>query len=142
MGAAFLAAMGLYLPPQLDWVSYVAGNPWPTENEDDYWGIADDWSSARDRILALLPGGSVQPNLGTATKATQQAYPAGAGGDAICAALHGLAAGDGSLEDLAWQMSLVVDAANSTGSKIRELKLMILESLVLLAWELTTRCRP
>jgi LysM repeat protein len=130
--------MGLYLPPQLDWVGYIAGNPWPNENEDDYWGIADDWSAARDRILALLPGGSAQPNLGTAIKATQQAYPEGAGGDAIRAALHGLAAGDGSLEDLAGQMSLVVDAANSTGSKIRELKLMILASLVLLAWELAT----
>ena len=130
--------MGLYLPPQLDWVGYVAGNPWPSENEDDYWGIADDWSAARDRILALLPGGSTQPNLGTATKATQQAYPRGAGGDAIRAALHGLAAGNGSLDDLAGQMSLVIDAANSTGSKIRELKLMILTSLVLLAWELAT----
>jgi len=53
--------MGLYLPPQLDWVGYIAGNPWPNENEDDYWGIADDWSAARDRILALLPGGSAPP---------------------------------------------------------------------------------
>ena len=128
--------MGLYLPPQLDWVGYIAGNPWPNEDEDDYWGIADDWSAARERLLALLPGGSSQPNLGTATQATQQAYSAGAGGDAIRTELHRLATGDGSLEDLAGQMSLVVDAANSTGSKIRELKLMILASLVLLAWEL------
>ncbi|OMC13530.1 LysM peptidoglycan-binding domain-containing protein [Mycobacterium sp. SP-6446] len=130
--------MGLYLPPELDWVGYIAGNPWPQEDEDDYWAIADAWSAARDRILALLPDGSAQPNVGTAISATQHAYPEGAGGDAIRAALHGLATGDGSLEDLAGQMSLVVDAANSTGSKIRELKVMILASLVLLAWELTT----
>lgn len=130
--------MGLYLPPELDWVGYIAGNPWPNEDEDDYWAIADDWSVARDQILALLPGGSAQPNLGTATKATKQAYPVGAGGDAIRVALQGLATGDGSLEELAGQMSLVIDAANSTGSKIRELKVMIFESLVLLAWELTT----
>jgi LysM repeat protein len=130
--------MGLYLPPELDWVGYIAGNPWPHEDEDEYWGIADAWSAARDRLLALLPGGSAQPNLGTATTATQQAYPAGAGGDAIRAALRALSTGNGSLEDLAEQMSLVVDAANSTGSKIRELKLMILTSLVLLAWELAT----
>ncbi|WP_175611337.1 LysM peptidoglycan-binding domain-containing protein [Mycobacterium sp. SP-6446] len=130
--------MGLYLPPQLDWVGYIAGNPWPTEDEDDYWAIADDWSAARDRILALLPGGSAHPNLGTATNAMQQAYPVGAGGDAMRTALQGLAAGDGSLADLAGQMKLVVDAANSTGAKIRELKIMILESLVLLAWELAT----
>jgi LysM repeat protein len=128
--------MGLYLPPELDWVGYIAGNPWPNEDEDDYWGIADDWSAARDRILALLPGGSAHPNLGTATHATQQAYPVGAGGDAMRAALQQLATGDGSLQDLAGQMSLVIDAANSTGSKIRELKVMILASLVLLAWEL------
>ncbi|MGE2818281.1 hypothetical protein ACQI5H_24540, partial [Mycobacterium heidelbergense] len=130
--------MGLYLPPELDWVDYLAGNPWPDEDEDDYWGIADDWSGARDQILALLPDGSAQPNLGTTTLAMQQAYPDGAGGDAMRRALSGLATGDGSLEDLAGQMQLVIDAANSTGAKIRELKVMILESLVLLAWELTT----
>jgi LysM repeat protein len=130
--------VGLYLPPQLDWVGYIAGNPWPNENEDIFWEAANIWSAARSGILALLPGGSAQPNLGTAAKATQQAYPQGAGGDAMRTGLYGLATGDGSLEDLAGQMKLVVDAANSTGSKIRELKVMIMASLVLLAWELYT----
>jgi hypothetical protein len=133
--------MGLYFPPELDWLGYVAGNAWPNEDEDAYWGLADDWSAACTRIRALLPDGGGQPNLGAVKDATARAYRAGAGRDAVVSAFDRLAHGDGSLADLADRMTLVIDAANATGSKIRELKLMIWESLILLAWELESAAR-
>ncbi|MBO0879099.1 MAG: hypothetical protein J2P17_01700 [Mycobacterium sp.] len=128
--------MGLYLPPGLRWLGFVAGSSWPADNEDDYWNIADAWAVARDEIRTLLPGGSATVNLGTVESLLPQAYPSGDGVHAILAAFNALGQGDGSLEDLADRMQLVVDAANQVGAKIQELKIMIIISLMLLAWEI------
>ncbi|MGF6885775.1 hypothetical protein ABIA39_007308 [Nocardia sp. GAS34] len=122
--------MSLYMPPALQWLGYVAGSAWPQGDEDQMWALGRDWHSAHDQLQE--PISEMQRIIAQAG----QAYGAGAGRDAVIAALTKITQGDGSLTDLAKLLDEMGDAADGMGTEIQYVKIMIITSLADLAVEI------
>ncbi|WP_067534956.1 hypothetical protein [Nocardia crassostreae] len=123
--------MTLYCAPELRWVAWLTGNSWPDGDEDRMWDIADDWQQAADTLRALLK------DIDTAKKAALEAYPSGAGHDAIGTAFDLVRSGDQSVEALVKVCEEVRNSVFDTATEIQATKLTIIMSWVALAIEIT-----
>ncbi|AYF75205.1 hypothetical protein D7D52_16535 [Nocardia yunnanensis] len=122
--------MSIDIPGELAWLDWVAGSAWPEGDEDDMWGIGDDWRSAAAELRTLLP------ELRAAEQATIDAYPWGDGLDAMISALDRLDHGPESLEHLADLLDSVAESADGLGTEIQYTKILVLSSLAMLAAEI------
>ncbi|WP_216894416.1 hypothetical protein [Nocardia alni] len=122
--------MGLYLPPELRWLGYVAGSEWPDGDETVIWEVAQIWHDAANGIRGVVP--EVQTAKGQAVGA----YRSGSGADSISQMFDEILNGDSSLDQLATYMDQLGDAANSMGTSVQSAKLMVIISLILLAIEI------
>ncbi|MBU3065391.1 hypothetical protein KO481_28170 [Nocardia sp. NEAU-G5] len=122
--------MGLYLPPELSWLGYIAGAPWPQGDEDGLWAMGDAWQQAADQVRALITA------VEQAQRDTAAAYPSGTGSDQIAQSFGELEQGTGSLADLADQLAQAATACTGTGTQLQATKLTIIVSLVMLGYEI------
>jgi hypothetical protein len=122
--------VSINMPPELQWLGYIAGSAWPQGDEDQMWSLAKQWYQAHDDLQTLLP------DLHGAITAALKAYPSGDGGDQISTALNKLADGDNSIPHLADLLNNMGDAADGMGTEIEYMKLMIITSLAELAFEI------
>jgi hypothetical protein len=126
--------MSLNMPHALQWLAWVAGDQWPQGDEDAMWALAQDWHTAASSVKAQLS--AVQDVITVAGNA----YPSGEGRTAIDSALNQLLEGDGSLTVMATVLDNLGDVAESMGTEIQYMKIMIISSLselaveILLAW--------
>ncbi|MFD6391875.1 hypothetical protein [Nocardia sp. NPDC060259] len=122
--------MSINLPSELHWLGWVAGSDWPDGDEDKMWALGENWQQAADDLRLLLP------ELRAACTATSDAYPWGAGHDAIDAALGALRQGDQSLERLVDVLEEVASSADATATEIEYTKILVISSLAMLAVEM------
>lgn len=122
--------MGLYLPPGLRWLGYVAGTEWPDGDETVIWQVSQLWSDAAKDLRQVIP--EIQ---GAKTEAVS-AYPSGSGGDEIGKFFDALLSGDTSVDTLAGYLDSISDAAFDMGTQVQAAKLMVIISLAALAVEI------
>ncbi|MEU8900870.1 hypothetical protein [Nocardia sp. NPDC048505] len=122
--------MSISIPGELEWLGWVAGSDWPDGDEDRMWAIAAEWRTAAADLRELLP------ELAAARSATLEAYPWGAGIEAITARLDELDHGPQSLERLAELLDLVGESADALATEIEYTKILVLTSLAMLAVEI------
>ncbi|WP_063038568.1 WXG100-like domain-containing protein [Nocardia pseudovaccinii] len=122
--------MGLYLPPELAWLGWVAGGAWPEGDETDVWHVSDAYKTASGSLRKQLP------DIEDVKRVASSAYPEGAGGDRIGALFDQMLTGDQSVESLAKYMEQISDAVYDYGTQIEAAKLMTIVSLIALAIEI------
>ncbi|MBU3067439.1 hypothetical protein KO481_38690 [Nocardia sp. NEAU-G5] len=122
--------MGLYLPPELRWLGYVAGGEWPDGDEDAIWDVSGYW---KDAAKALR---EIDSDIQTAKSQAVSAYPEGSGSDGVSKMFDQLLSGDQSLDQLADYMDSLGDAAFNMGTQVQAAKLMVIISLIALAIEI------
>ncbi|MFC8530740.1 toxin glutamine deamidase domain-containing protein [Nocardia sp. NPDC057227] len=122
--------MSLELPPELHWIGWIAGAPWPEGDEDAAFAVSAAWKTAADRIDALLPG------VDRAKQATMAAYRTGGGAEEIGARFDQIRTGEQSLEELAKHMRSVSDMAFDMGTEIQAQKITIIVTLCWLVIEI------
>ncbi|RDI55327.1 WXG100-like domain-containing protein [Nocardia mexicana] len=122
--------MGLYLPPELAWLGWVAGGAWPEGDETEVWEVSDAYKTAGAALRKRIP------DIEDAKRVAVSAYPEGTGGDKIAAMFDQLLTGDQSVEALADYMDQIADATFDFGTQIEAAKLMTIVSLIALAIEI------
>lgn len=122
--------MGLYLPPELRWLGWIAGGAWPDGDETEVWQVSDAFKEAATALHRLTP------ELEATKRLAVSAYPEGLGGEKIGALFDQMIAGDQSMESLAKFMEQISDATFDYGTQIEAAKLMTIVSLIALAIEI------
>jgi|GEM_PF-3540857 len=122
--------MGLYLPPELRWLGWVAGTSWPDGDEDGMWALSDDWKAVATALT------SQEPLVLKAKQDTEEAYPAGAGADAMGAHFDELIDGDHSVKALVETLNAVAESTFDMGTQLQATKITIIASLCWLAMEI------
>ncbi|MFI5775522.1 hypothetical protein [Nocardia sp. NPDC051570] len=122
--------MSIYLPPELQWLGWIAGSAWPQGDEDQMWALAQDWFTTAATVKEQL-----RP-LDAVITTANEAYTQGSGSAAIDAALRKLVEGDGSIAQMAAMLGDMGDAAQSMGTEIQYMKIMIICTLAELAFEI------
>ncbi|MGV9678509.1 WXG100-like domain-containing protein, partial [Nocardia sp. NPDC003482] len=122
--------MALYLPPELRWVSYIAGAEWPDGDEDKMFAMGDEWKNAAKQLEALLD------EIKTVQNELRSAYASGTGGEQAVAEVGKLLSGKGSVDELAKYMSQIGQSTRNAGTTMEQTKLMVIVSLSLLAAEI------
>ncbi|MGY2060726.1 WXG100-like domain-containing protein, partial [Nocardia gipuzkoensis] len=122
--------MGLYLPPELRWLGWVAGGAWPDGDETEIWHVSDAYKDAGNSLEKLIP------DIEDVKRIAVSAYPEGTGGDKIGAAFDQMLRGDQSMESLAKFMEQISDAVFDFGTQVEAAKLMTIVSLIALAIEI------
>ena len=67
--------MGLYLPPELEWLGWVAGTEWPEGDETAIRDVSAAWRDAAEQLRAVVP------DLEAVKDMAVQAYSSGSGSD-------------------------------------------------------------
>ncbi|WP_157171772.1 toxin glutamine deamidase domain-containing protein [Nocardia higoensis] len=122
--------MSIDLPPELHWLGWIAGAPWPKGDEDTAWAVADAWRDAATELEAMIVG------IETARRATMQAYLSGAAREQMGTRFDQLLAGEQSVESLVANMRETGDSAFDIGTEIQALKLTVVVTLAWLAVEI------
>ncbi|MFF0492549.1 hypothetical protein ACFYTQ_26265 [Nocardia sp. NPDC004068] len=122
--------MALYLPPELRWVSYIAGAEWPDGDEDKMFAMGDEWKNAAKQLEALLD------EIKTVQNELRSAYASGTGGEQAVAEVGKLLSGKGSVDELAKYMTQIGQSTRNAGTTMEQTKLMVIVSLSLLAAEI------
>ncbi|WP_069161930.1 C2 family cysteine protease [Nocardia altamirensis] len=127
--------MTITMPPWLEWVSYLAGSEWPKGDEDQLFGLGDDWKRASSELRAIIP------DLKKAADITLLSYD-GDGADAMRADFDTYFKGDTSIESLAKGLADLGDYVRNCGTQIEYSKLQIITTLAItaaeIAWALST----
>ncbi|MFG1794421.1 alpha/beta hydrolase [Nocardia sp. NPDC049149] len=127
--------MTITMPPWLEWVSYLAGSEWPEGDEDQLFGLGDDWKRASSELRTIIP------DLKKAADITLLSYD-GDGADAMRADFDTYFKGDTSIESLAKGLADLGDYVRNCGTQIEYSKLQIITTLAItaaeIAWALTT----
>ncbi|WP_433205075.1 ADP-ribosyltransferase [Nocardia sp. CA-107356] len=123
------------LPDELDRLAPLVGMEWPRGNENEMWGLAQDWRIAAAGLR------DVTSDVEEAKSASLAAYPSGDGHDAMVRAFDSLLHGDGSemdqsLNKLADYFDQVGASAHGVGTEIEYTKLMYYSSLAMLVGEM------
>lgn len=121
--------MTITMPSWLQWLSYLAGSEWPQGDEDQMFGLAEDWKSAGHELLAALP------ELHSGTRMTLDSY-SGDGVEVIEKDFRTLFEGDGSIEELAKNLTELGSSVKNTGAQIEYAKLQIIITLAITAAEI------
>ncbi|MFI5776859.1 hypothetical protein [Nocardia sp. NPDC051570] len=122
--------MGLYLPPELRWLGWIAGGAWPDGDETEVWHVSDAFKDTSSALNTLIP------DIEDVKRLTISAYPEGTGGEKMGAAFDQMLTGDQSMESLAKFMEQISDAVFDFGTQIEAAKLMTIVSLIALAIEI------
>ena len=122
--------MDITFPPELQWVSYLAGGAWPQGSETRMWRINEHFASASADLQNLVP------DLNRVRSETLSVLF----GDTAMAAsdqFDMLFGGDYSVDKLARGASALGDGAQSLGVEIEYSKLSIIVGLALAAVEIS-----
>jgi hypothetical protein len=122
--------MSIEIPPELQWVAYLAGSEWPKGDEDAMWRIGKVWQGAVAQLNAVIP--DLQR-----VQAETLSVLSGQTADAAVAAFQQEFSGDLSLENLAAAMSALGESARQTGTEIQYTKLNIIVTLAIAAVEIS-----
>ncbi|WP_040855316.1 WXG100-like domain-containing protein, partial [Nocardia niigatensis] len=128
--------MAIYLPSELEWLGWLVGMEWPEGNEDQMWGLANDWKTAADGLRSQVSG------IDDAKYATLAAYVDGDGREGMAkmfdllAGVGGKQEGNTSILDLAGYFDQLSESVYDTGTEIESTKLMFYSSLAMLAFEM------
>ncbi|MGW4247280.1 alpha/beta hydrolase, partial [Nocardia sp. NPDC004722] len=124
----------IWEPPAVGTLGYLVGMKWPEGNEDQMWGLADDWRAAAKQLE------SIKSDVDDAISAVQLAYPQGDGGKEMIEQLKVLKyGGDGSeasLDGMIKWFDQIATMADGTGNEFEYTKLMFNATLIILAAEL------
>ncbi|GAB2562464.1 alpha/beta hydrolase [Nocardia heshunensis] len=124
----------IWQPPAVGTLGYLVGMKWPEGNEDQMWGLADDWRAAAKQLE------SIKSDVDDAISAVQLAYPQGDGGKEMIEQLKVLKyGGDGSaasLDGMIKWFDQIAAMADGTGNEFEYTKLMFNATLIILAAEL------
>src|ERR1700742_2108103 len=121
--------MTLTIPPELQWVAYLAGSEWPKGDEDAMWRISKIWYGASAQAEALIPDLARVKTEALATFTGQTA-------DAAKKDFQQEFTGDYSMDNLVAAMSALGDSARQTGTEIQYTKLNIILTLIVAAAEI------
>ncbi len=121
--------MGIEIPPDLQWVSYLAGSEWPKGDETAMFSMGDDWNGSAEQL------GSLIPKLEQVSSQTRQVL-AGETGDAAAQQFQMLFSGDHSVDNLVIAMSTLGSLGRNTGTQIEYTKLQVLSALAIAAAEI------
>ncbi|WP_067830130.1 ADP-ribosyltransferase [Nocardia inohanensis] len=121
----------IWRPPAADSLGWLIGLQWPEGNEDEMWGLADDWKKAAAQLK------SIKGDVDGAISAVRQAYPQGGGGEEMIKQLESLKkgdnGGDGSLDSLVKWFGEIAGLAENTGTEFEYTKLMFHATLLIMA---------
>jgi glycerophosphoryl diester phosphodiesterase/pSer/pThr/pTyr-binding forkhead associated (FHA) protein len=120
----------IYIPPEIQWVSYLAGDHWPQGSENGMWGIDEILKAAAEELIDLLP------DLNLVRGETLSSL---VGDTAAIADEHFrmLFDGDYAVDKLADAVRALGESAAYVGSEIEWTKLSIIVGLILAAAEIT-----
>ncbi len=121
--------MSIDIPPELQWVSYLAGSKWPQGDEDGLWRIGEHWKASTAEMSDLIPdlnrvrSRTMSVITGETAAAVEQEFAL-------------LFDGDFSMDKLVEAMSAVGELARAAGTQIEASKIEILIGLSMGAAEL------
>ena len=121
--------MTIEIPPELEWVSYLAGSEWPQGDEDAMFRIGGHWRNSADDLAKLIPD----------LNRVRQETIASLSGETATAAdeqFKKLFDGDFSVDKLVDAMAAVGDLAWDQGTQIEYTKLQVLSTLAIVAAEI------
>ena len=121
--------MTIEIPPELEWVSYLAGSEWPQGDEDAMFRIGGHWRNSADDLAKLIPD----------LNRVRQETIASLSGETATAAdeqFKKLFDGDYSVDKLVDAMAAVGDLAWDQGTQIEYTKLQVLSTLAIVAAEI------
>lgn len=122
--------MSILIPPELQWVSYLAGQKWPQGREDEMFDLADIWKTKAQEIAGIVPD-----LVGARDEVTSSLT-----GDAAEAAKQNFALllqGDTSIDALAEGMAALGELAYKVAGDIESTKIEILVDLAIAAADIT-----
>lgn len=123
--------MALMIPPELEWLEWVAGSDWPHGNEDKMWAMGDALEEIAKRIRTEgIP--ALERNL----DALAVGYPDGLGREQIDKQLKNLHSGKNGLDQLAKYFDSLAGSADKFGTELNSSKWNGIISLGFLAAEL------
>ncbi|MFC8042848.1 toxin glutamine deamidase domain-containing protein [Nocardia sp. NPDC057353] len=121
--------MSIEIPPELQWLSYLAGASWPQGDEDQLFALSQDWTDAATALTAVIP------LLRTATDTATQNY-SGEGAEQMVAQFQNFFSGDSSIEKIAEGLEGLAKAAFDCGTQVEYAKLQIVITLAVMAIEI------
>ncbi|MGW0179879.1 WXG100-like domain-containing protein, partial [Nocardia sp. NPDC003345] len=122
--------MSIEIPPELQWLSYLAGASWPKGDEDALFALSQDWTDAANALLNELI-----PALRTACDTALRNY-SGSGADQMSAQFDKFFAGDSSIESMAHALEQLADSVFDCGTQVEYAKLQIIITLAVMAIEI------
>ena len=121
--------MTIEIPPELEWVSYLAGSEWPQGDEDAMFRIGGHWRNSADDLATLIP------DLNRVRQETIESL-SGETATAADEQFKKLFDGDYSVDKLVDAMAAVGDLAWDQGTQIEYTKLQVLSTLAIIAAEI------
>ena len=121
--------MTIEIPPELEWVSYLAGSEWPQGDEDAMFRIGGHWRNSADDLAKLIP------DLNRVRQETIESL-SGETATAADEQFKKLFDGDFSVDKLVDAMAAVGDLAWDQGTQIEYTKLQVLSTLAIVAAEI------
>ncbi|WP_216903855.1 WXG100 family type VII secretion target, partial [Nocardia alni] len=121
--------MSLEIPPELQWLAYLAGSSWPKGDEDKLFALSKDWSNSADSL-----NGIIDP-LHAAVDSALSSY-SGSGADQMKSQFDQFFSGDNSVESMVKGLEQLADSVFDMGSQTEYAKLQIIITLALMAAEI------
>ncbi|WP_216893369.1 hypothetical protein, partial [Nocardia alni] len=121
--------MSIELPPELRWLSYLAGSSWPEGDEDKLFALSQDWTDSANSL-----NGIINP-LHAAVDAALASY-SGSGADQMKSQFDQFFSGDNSVESMVQGLEQLASSVFDMGTQTEYAKLQIIITLALMAAEI------
>lgn len=121
--------MSLEIPPELQWLAYLAGSSWPKGDEDKLFALSKDWTNAADGL-----NGIIDP-LHDAVNTALANY-SGSGADQMASQFDQFFSGDSSIPSMVQDLQQIAESVFDDGTQVEYAKLQIIITLALMAAEI------
>ncbi|WP_157103547.1 hypothetical protein [Nocardia harenae] len=121
--------MSIEIPPELQWLSYLAGASWPQGDEDALFALSRDWTDAAATLQEIIP--AVRAAGDTAMR-----HYAGDGADEMAAQLQQFFSGETSLDKIVEGLEQMAASVFDCGTQVEYAKLQIVITLAVMAIEI------